>query len=570
MVAAAKYWRYQEMWDALTDWSRRYPDLITVRTLTKSREGRDLPVAAVTDRRTGSADRKPAVLVDANIHAGEVTGNAVAMYWLETLLTQYGTDPLVTDLLRDRAVYVVPRLAVDGAERYLTGPDRIRSSPHLYPDPEPQSGWLSMDVNGDGHILTMRVPAPDGPFRVDPEDPRLMVPRGPLDHEGPFYHVLPEGRLDRRHQAGSRPVWTELRPTRRQGMDFNRNFPVRWAGEEGQPGAGPYPLSEPEIRGLVQFIDDHPNISGYTALHTSGGMILRQPSTGEDTVMNREDLGYYRTVSQMGAKASGYRAVSNWFAFASGHERGFLMPGAADDWAYDTRGILGFTVEIWNLAGRAGAHNLAEHGARAVARLTPEERVADQKKIFAWVDAAVGPEGFHPWTAFDHPDLGPVEIGGLEPKFLLQNPPRAYLEEECRSVSGFLTGLARSTPLLKLGDVRVERVAPGVHRVAVEVMNAGYLPTSGTAKGAELKKARPVTAEILGAKVVHGISPMPLGHLPGYGAGHSGALPARSLAEWTVTAPADGSHVTVIVDGGRAGRIEATVDLDPTPSDANP
>ncbi len=557
-MAVAKYWLYQEIWDALQEWARQYPNLIRCEVLGESRGGRQLPVATLTDVAAGPAEHKPAVLVDANIHAGEVAGNAVAMYWMASLLEGYAEDPAVAALLRERALYVVPRLAVDGAELYLTGPDRLRSSPHPYPDLEPQSGWVPGDVDGDGRILQMRVPAPDGAFRADPDDPRLMVPRDPMDVEGPFYHLLPEGRLDRRHAVGRRPVWTEIQAARRQAMDFNRNFPVRWAGEDGQPGAGPHPLSEPELRSLVDFVDAHPNIAAYAALHTSGGVILRQPSTGADTVLGAEDLGYYRTVAAMGARLSGYHARSNYQAFASGHERGPLMPGAADDWAYDARGILGFTVEIWNLRGRAGAKNYAEHGVEALGRLTPEERVADDKKVLAFVDAAVPDGGFHAWRPFLHPDLGPVEMGGLEPKFLVQNPPLSLLEEECRAVGAFLTGLARSTPRIQVGEVVCESVGPDTVHVAVEVLNAGYLPTSGTAKGRELVHVRPVTAAIHGGVVVSGESPVVLPHLGGYGTTARGALPQRRLAEWTVRVEG-AAALTVVVDGGRAGRVEVSV-----------
>jgi hypothetical protein len=146
-------------------------------------------------------------------------------------------------------------------------------------------------------------------------------------------------------------------------MDFNRNFPIRWAGETGQPGAGPFPLSEPELRHLADFILAHRNIAAYVALHTSGGVILRQPSTGDDTVLSQTDRHLFNRVAEMGAEVSGYFAGSNYNIFATGHEK-VLMPGAADDWMYDHYGVLGFTVEIWNLAKRAGARGYGEHGMR--------------------------------------------------------------------------------------------------------------------------------------------------------------------------------------------------------------
>jgi hypothetical protein len=37
---------------------------------------------------------------------------------------------------------------------------------------------------------------------------------------------------------------------RLEGLDLNRNFPLEWAFESEQKGAGPYPTSEPEVRAL--------------------------------------------------------------------------------------------------------------------------------------------------------------------------------------------------------------------------------------------------------------------------------------------------------------------------------
>lgn len=96
----------------------------------------------------------------------------------------------MTELLDSHTIYVVPRIAVDGAELYLTTPARFRSSGHTYPYSEPQEGFIEEDVNGDGHILQMRVPAVDGGFAIDDTDPRVMRPRRPGELSGKYYHVF--------------------------------------------------------------------------------------------------------------------------------------------------------------------------------------------------------------------------------------------------------------------------------------------------------------------------------------------------------------------------------------------
>jgi murein tripeptide amidase MpaA len=114
------------------------------------------------------------------------------------LLTGYATDRRVTEALDTRAFYVVPRLNPDGAELVLAAkPSFPRSSVRPYPWTEQQDGLIEEDVDGDGRLLSMRFVDPNGTWKVASEDPRLMVPRDPFDaaDEGPFYRVLPEGRL---------------------------------------------------------------------------------------------------------------------------------------------------------------------------------------------------------------------------------------------------------------------------------------------------------------------------------------------------------------------------------------
>ncbi|WP_443111819.1 M14 family metallopeptidase [Alicyclobacillus sp. ALC3] len=585
---ASKYWTYEEMWQELRRMQAAYPNFIQVEVIGHSRQGREMAGVTLTNHATGEPQHKAAVFVDANIHAGEVAGNAVAMHWISWCLENYGTDKEATELLDAHTVYVVPRIALDGAELYLTTPARFRSSPHTYPYSEPPHGFIPDDVDGNGHILQMRVPAEDGGFVKDEVDPRVMRRRRPGEFGGEYFHVFPEGRIDRTTRTGALPAFPTAKNARRTAMDFNRNFPIRWAGEFGQPGSGPYPLSEPELRGLADFIHAHPNIAAYVALHTTGGVILRQPSTGDDTVLSVTDRTLFTRVAEMGAQVSGYHAGSNYKVFATGHEE-VLMPGAADDWMYEHFGVLGFTLEIWDLEKRAGARSYGEVGMRKLMELTPEEEAEDDRKVYAWAEHEVGEKGVFAWTAFEHPDFGQVEIGGLDPKFVLQNPPEHLIGEECVNVSAFLTKLGLSTAKLVILSVEVQALdgdgdgdgsvgtgQPGErrYRIVAEVSNAGFLPTSSTDKGRKLllegvrafldgggsgESARGASA---GVEVVAGSSPVELGHLDGYGSQStwSPQTTQRGYAEWVVKAT-PGSTVTVGFEGPRAGRVVREVKL---------
>src|SRR5438067_6853034 len=127
------YYTYTEIRSFLDDCVKEYPNLISIAPIGKSYEGRDIVLATLTNCDTGPALEKPAYWIDANTHAGEVTGSAVALYTIQHLLTQHGTDEQVTRLLDGYTVYILPRITVDGSEEYLTTPRMLRSSLRAYP-----------------------------------------------------------------------------------------------------------------------------------------------------------------------------------------------------------------------------------------------------------------------------------------------------------------------------------------------------------------------------------------------------------------------------------------------------
>lgn len=111
---------FDELTGLLEHYSRSYPKLAMLDSVGTSFEGRDLCVLTLTNQVTGPADSKPAMYIDGNIHAGEVTGCNVCLYTIDYLLTKYGEDELATRLLDTTTFYILPRVQPDGAEKYLT------------------------------------------------------------------------------------------------------------------------------------------------------------------------------------------------------------------------------------------------------------------------------------------------------------------------------------------------------------------------------------------------------------------------------------------------------------------
>ena len=120
--------RHAELTTLLQAYAAARPDLVDLRSIGKSHEGRDIWLVAATNASTGPAAEKPAFWIDGNIHAAELTACTAALYYLHHVLANEAHDARLAHLLDTRVVYLVPRLNPDGAELALADrPRHIRS-----------------------------------------------------------------------------------------------------------------------------------------------------------------------------------------------------------------------------------------------------------------------------------------------------------------------------------------------------------------------------------------------------------------------------------------------------------
>jgi len=319
--------RYADLTALLEAYARARPDIVELRSIGRSHEGRDIWLVVLTRKATGADTTKPALWVDGNIHAAELTACTAILYFLHHLCSGDGVDERTTHLLDTRVVYACPRLNPDGAELALADTPRfIRSSTRPYPfDEHPVDGMTVQDVDGDGRILYMRIRDPHGTYRKHPAEPRLMVAREPGEIGGEYYRVVPEGLL-----TNWDGVRMRVNPDR-EGLDLNRNFPSLWRQEFEQHGAGPYPTSEPEVRAMVDFCVAHPNIGAAINFHTHSGVILRPMGTTSDDDMTPEDLWMFKRLSAIGEQLTGYPAISGFHDFKY-HPKEVIT--GTQDWVY--------------------------------------------------------------------------------------------------------------------------------------------------------------------------------------------------------------------------------------------
>jgi len=453
--------------------------LLDLYVVGQSFEGRDIWQATLTNKETGKDTDKPAMAIDANRHSGEVTSAESALWLLNHMLESYGRDEAISELIDTKTFYFRIQNNPDGSELYLNTVQSNRSS--VRPHDSDRDGLIDEDpgedLDGDGFIRQMRVKAPpdSGNYIFDPRDKSGRLMKRVPDGEGEW-KIYSEG-IDNDGDG-------KYNEDGIGGLDLHRNYPENWRPEPGldatergrtQFGAGEYPLSEPETRTFVMFLLQHPNVSVVNSMDTSVPMHLRGPSTSSsEERMYPEDLEILRLFDAEGMKITGYPWAGDTYnnymtrrktdPVWNEPTKPSPLFGHGPDFGYWYYGSVWYGDELW-CTGAVKDYD--------------GDGFYDSYDALMWNDEALGGREFAAWTAYDHPQLGEVEIGGFNPKFFRQNPPAEYLEEWITKQARFNLFLAKQLPQIEITSVDVKKAGRGSeYDVTVSFTNTGFLPTA--------------------------------------------------------------------------------------------
>ena len=538
-----------------------HPALAEVHLVGRSRGEREILALRLAAGEVENA--RPAILVIANMDGPQVFSSAVALTLAERLADEYGADDETSAFLDSTTLYVLPRVNPDAAEARFMAPlfEALAGGYGVDNDRDGRQGEDPPgDVNGDGFVTHMRVLDPEGTWMEDPSDPRALVKADPTKGELGKWKLWSEGR-----DSDGDELVAEDAP---HDTHLNANFTQGW--NQHHENAGLFPMDEPEARALAEFLLLHDDIALVLAYGFQDNLVKEPKSVKEDapSVKRIPPPGVLepdaKALAELGRR---YAKIVEHGIEGRGDAKGSLQ-----SWTYVQRGLPTRAVSLWDIpldakkpepeaeepseaddstegAGAAGEGASKDEGAAESAKTEgkkpgkskDEPKPSGEAKRLPWIDLEEQTDRFLPWTAFEHPELGEVEIGGFAPYARLE-PPDADAARIATEQHDFVRSLGALLPRVRLSECTSRDLGGGLIEVEAAVVNDSLLPLRAAA-AKRARSVRPARLTLIvpeGAQVIAGRRVQLLQQLDGG---------ARMSFRWLVRgAPANGLGLEIETD----------------------
>jgi hypothetical protein len=551
-ISWKRYYSYAEWTKIMHDMQKKYPELTNIESIGKSRMGRDQFLLTISNKASGSPEEKPAMWVDGAIHGNEVNGISCSLYLAWYLLTRYDYDPFVHNLVNRYTFYILPGLNVDANEGYVSHPN-TESNPREPYRPEDNDGDglydedQTEDVDGDGELTSMYKEDPKGDFRLS-ADKRRFIRVDDNSFVGLRFRRLGAEGFDNDGDG-------QINEDDLGGPDPNRNFPYGWNQRDGEF----YPLSEPETRNVFNFQLKRPNIFASFHYHNTGRLVMFQAPPAVRTTpeaqaqltqtvttrltemrkINKYAQLFPRQVApefrhdmdvQTKIVTDGAFILKNYEPTIGG------LTGQAHASAYYMLGAYSYLIELWG-------------SPTPFADLNDDGRVSEEESQ-NWLDLDLMRAGWIEPYQFNHPDFGPIWMGGSMRKHIGRTPPARYIEQEAEKNAMFVLYCVDQFPVVKIDGIEVEPVSSDVYKISVTVSNDKVYPT---ASDMSVKLNRAVQDKLT-VKTSSNISIIPAGAEGGAPRGGGQGMAAQRGEEMTTRPVATSSKELRFRLGGQQKR----------------
>ncbi|HYQ58832.1 MAG TPA: M14 family metallopeptidase [Draconibacterium sp.] len=480
-----RYYDYEDVVKALEVLHEAYPDMTKLESIGESEEGRMIYALTINNKKTGAEHDKPGVWVDGNIHGNEIQAGEVCLYYANMLLTKYGENETITKAVDSNVHYIIPVVNVDGRSHFFKDGHTPSSSRSIrVPKDDDGDGLFDEDapddLDGDGSICQMRIKDPNGNYKTDPEDPRIMVRVKPGE-QGEYTLLGSEG-IDNDGDG-------RFNEDAEGYLDPNRNWGFHWQPPYVESGAGNFPFSGVGIKAVDQFAARHPNIIINFSFHNNGGMWLRVPADNS-TQIPSSDVAAYDVVGKEAIK------ITPGYVYMPSFE---LYPtyGDSDGQMFFVHGSYSFVGELFIREDETYKEKSDKTDANGSS--SSNERNREQLKFN---DNVAQGELYKDWKTYKHPVYGEIEIGGWV-KMSSRLPHPFMLPELVHRNASVVLLAANETPKVEMEVFEVKELDNNLKRVRVRLENKNGLSTM-TAQAVKDKLYTIDHLKVTGVKVIAG------------------------------------------------------------------
>ena len=483
-----RYYNYEEVVKALEALHAAYPEFTKLDVVGESEEGRKIYALTINNPKTGEELTKPGVYVDGNIHGNEIQAGEVCLYYANMLLTKYGKNEKITKAVDRNAHYIIPVVNVDGRARFFSDGHTSSSGRSIrVPKDDDNDGLFDEDapddLDGDGSICQMRIKDPNGQYKPDPEDPRIMV-RVKAGEKGQYTILGSEG-IDNDGDG-------RFNEDAEGYLDPNRNWGYNWMPPYVQSGAGNFPFSGVGLKAVNEYIAKRPNIIISFAFHNSGGMWLRVPAD-KSVQIPKQDIDAYDVIGKEAIK------ITPGYVYLPSYD---LYPTYGD-----TDGQYYFVYGSFSLVGELFMRSQETYTDKPVTAKQEDDsprgdRTERDREQLKFNDNVALGELYKEWKPYTHPVYGEIEIGGWV-KMSSRLPHPFMLPELVHRNASVVLLSATETPEVEMDVFEVKDLGNNLKRVRVRLRNKNGLSTM-TAQAVKDKLYSIDHLKVSGAKVIMG------------------------------------------------------------------
>lgn len=453
-LSAQDYSNYATQTSRLNALVKNYPGLASVQSLGKTNGNKDIWLLTLGSGKTAA---KPAIAVVGGTEGAHLLGMELAIGFAEDLLKSANTDSIKA-LLDKTTYYVFPNMSPDAMEQYFAKLKYERNGNATETDDD-RDGKLNEDgyddLDGNGKITMMRVESPIGNYKINPDDPRLLVKADAAKGEKGKYLLLTEG-IDNDKDG-------ELNEDGEGGIAFNKNLTFKH--HTFAPGAGDYPASEKETRALLDFLYDAFNVYAVVSFGSNNNLstpISYNPSAARERILS----GWLEPDTRVNTMVSG---MYNKIVPPKDAPKTSAGGGDFLSWAYFHYARYSFSTPGWWVP------KVKPDSAKNEKAFTHDEPDANYLR---WAAHQGINNQFTAWKEIKNPDYPDqkVEVGGLDP-FVTTNPPYKMVADIAKKHTAFLVALAAEQAAIDIVNLKKEKLGNGLTRVSFDLINKGGLST---------------------------------------------------------------------------------------------